>query len=97
MAILKRFKMQKREQQKAQKVTLTTVEDETLNELEMPATEDEPLDNTFRQTVFNPKQTKPAKMMSIQVHVPERLATEIDCSSADSKPLESKISQRPGT
>ena len=65
MAILKRFKMQKREQQKAQKVTLTTVEDETMNELDMPATEDEHLDNTFRQTVFNPKQPNPAKMMSI--------------------------------
>ena len=70
-------------------MTLTTVEDETVNELDMPATEDEPLDNTFRQTVFNPKQPNPAKMM--EVHVPERLTTDIDCSSAESKPLESKI------
>ena len=68
-----------------------------MNELDMPANEDEPLDNTFRQTVFNPKQPNPAKMISIQVNVPERLATDIDCSSADSKPLESKTSQRPGT
>ena len=46
-------------------MTLTTVEDETLNELDIPATEDEPLDNTFRQTVFNPKQHNPSKIMSI--------------------------------
>ena len=67
MEILKRFKMQKKVSQKnnhaQQKLgeedvqpSLTTIDDETLNELDLPAEihEDVNLDNTFRQTVFNP-------------------------------------------
>ena len=67
MEILKRFKMQKKVSQKnnhtQQKLgeedvqpSLTTIDDETLNELDLPAEihENVNLDNTFRQTVFNP-------------------------------------------
>ena len=63
--ILKRFKMQKKTQQ-AQKANLTTVEDETLNELDLPADEEchAEADNTFRQTVFNPKHANPNKLLS---------------------------------
>lgn len=66
MEVLKRFKMQKMVQQKQQKVTLTTVDDETLNELDLPTDEMQNPDKTFRQTVFNPKQTNPSKMLSPQ-------------------------------
>lgn len=50
MEILKRFKMQKRVSQKQKKATLTTVEDETLNELDLPQDEEQKdaADNTFR-------------------------------------------------
>ena len=54
MEILKRFKQQKLVSQKQMKHTLTTVEDETVNELDLPADEEAHADNTFRQTVFNP-------------------------------------------
>lgn len=47
MEVLKRFKMQKLVSQKQQKITLTTVDDETFNELDMPADEQNP-DKTFR-------------------------------------------------
>jgi hypothetical protein len=68
MQILKRFKMQKRVSQKQQKVTLTTVEDDTVNEQDIPAETDldqnNNLDNTFRDTIFNPKKTNPTNILS---------------------------------
>jgi len=39
----------------------TTVEDETVNELDLPADEEYQEDAPFRQTVFNPE---PSKMLS---------------------------------
>ena len=41
------------------------MDDETFNELDMPADELYP-DNTFRQTVFNPREANPSKMLSPQ-------------------------------
>lgn len=66
MEILKRFKMQKRVSQQQQKITLTTVEDDTLNEQDMPCEDelDHQDDSKFRDTVFNPKQTNPTNLLS---------------------------------
>ena len=43
---------------------MTTVEDETVNELDLPAEGDDKQDD-FRQTVFNPE---PSKMLSPRSH-----------------------------
>lgn len=59
--ILKRFKMQKQVSQLHKKVNLTTVEDETVNEQDLPADDGNQEDIPFRQTVFNPE---PSKMLS---------------------------------
>ena len=97
MEILKRFKMQKMVSQKQQKITLTTVDDETFNELDMP-TDEYNQDNTFRQTVFNPKQTNPSKMLSprSQQETPQlqRYATQQTNKNTgnSSRPLETNTS-----
>ena len=59
--ILKRFKMQKQVSQLHKKENLTTVEDETVNEQDLPADDGNQEDIPFRQTVFNPE---PSKMLS---------------------------------
>lgn len=45
-------------------MTLTTVEDDTVNEQDLPDDVQNNLDNEFRDTVFNPRSTNPTKILT---------------------------------
>ena len=45
-------------------MTLTTVEDDTVNEQDLPDDVQQNLDSEFRDTVFNPRSTNPTKILT---------------------------------